>query len=153
MSATVRRRSLDLADLDAVMNEVRRLHHGGYDRAGGWDLAQVCEHLAIGIKGCMDGIPFKAPLFFRLIGPILFKPRIFRTRQLRAGYPAPPALVPADGLDASAAIHRLQDTIDRLKRHAGPLHPSPYLGALTKDEWMQFHSIHASLHLSFLIPK
>lgn len=35
----------------------------------------------------------------------------------------------------------------------GPFVNHPVLGALTKDEWTQFHCMHCAHHLSFAVPQ
>jgi hypothetical protein len=39
-------RTLSFPDLDAVVREADALRVGGYERAGQWDLAQICGHVA-----------------------------------------------------------------------------------------------------------
>ena len=38
-------RQLTFKDVSEVLAEVDRLHRGGYEKLGQWDLAQVCDHL------------------------------------------------------------------------------------------------------------
>src|SRR5262249_32953389 len=52
------RRKLDLRDLAAVLNEVKRLHQHNYDKTGEWNLAQICDHLTKVINGSIDGFDF-----------------------------------------------------------------------------------------------
>ena len=40
------RRELYFSDLDEVVRDAEHLLAKGYDRAGNWNLAQVCTHLA-----------------------------------------------------------------------------------------------------------
>ena len=61
---TVARRPLKFDSLDAVVRDAENLLASGYDRAGNWDLAQVCGHLAEWLRFPMDGFP-KVPLLIR----------------------------------------------------------------------------------------
>ena len=47
---------------------------------------------------------------------------------------------------------KLKEVAERFKAHAGPIHPSPLFGAMTKDEALQLQLTHCAHHLSFLIP-
>ncbi|MCE9590174.1 MAG: DUF1569 domain-containing protein [Planctomycetes bacterium] len=146
-------RELDLRDFDGVLDEVRRLRADGYEKAGNWDLAQMCQHIAIPIRDSMDGFSFEAPLAIRVLGPLVFKKRIFSTRRLRDGIKAPREIEPPPGLDADTEIRNLEALITRFRAHTGALHPSPFLGEMDKTEWEQFNTIHASHHLRYLIPR
>lgn len=151
-----RRRELDLPDLDAVLIEARRLYEGGYEKAGKWDLTQICRHVAPIMHAYIDGMNFKVPWFIRLIGPWLIKPRLFRTRRIRAGIPLPQEVIPRPATskqDERAAVEELGAAIDRLKRHKGAFERSPFLGPLTREQVLDFHTIHTMHHLSFLIPR
>ncbi|MCC7145274.1 MAG: DUF1569 domain-containing protein [Phycisphaeraceae bacterium] len=155
-SSAPRRQPFDLPNLDAVLAEVQRLHQRGYDKAGQWDLTQICRHCAQPMHGSIDGIKLPVPWFIRLIGPRLIKPRLFRTRRIKAGIPIPQQFIPAPGTgpaDEQAAITELRAAIERLKNHSGAFQPSPFLGPLTRQEVLDFHTIHGAHHLSFLVPK
>ncbi len=147
------RRALDLPDLDAIVPEARRLMEARYEKAGQWDLSQICQHLAGAIHGSIDGGVPSASLPVRVIARFFIKDALFKSRKIRAGVPAPQAIEHFPSCDENAAIDRLAKAIDRLKQHHGPLATHPYFGKLSGDEWCQFHAIHASHHLGFLVPK
>jgi len=44
-------------------------------------------------------------------------------------------------------------SIRRFAEHPGEMQPSPLFGKMTRDQWTDLHLIHASHHLSFLLPK
>ncbi len=155
----MKRRAIDFQALDGVVSEVRQLHENGYDCVGQWNLAQTCRHLAIGVRGTMDGMGFAMPFWMKFARPVI-KWRLFRTRRIPEGIKAPPVLVPergtgdnTDRADEAAAVAELAEAVHRLAQHRGPVHPSPVTGELTYDEWIQFHCIHAAHHLSFLLPR
>ena len=152
------RRKPTFASLDDVVRDAENLLAKGYDRAGNWDLAQVCSHLAEWMSFPVQGFP-KIPLvlrpMFRLLRATVGKK--IRARVLAQGFEAGgrtmPQTVFTPGGDPKAAVTRLKESAERLKAHTGPIHPSPLFGAMTKDEALQLQLKHCEHHLSFLIPK
>ena len=74
------RRIVDLQTFDGVVAEVERLHQGGYQKTGVWDLSEILSHCGQVIEQTMDGFDFSAPWFFRLIRPLM-KSMIFKIRE------------------------------------------------------------------------
>lgn len=107
----------------------------------------------------MDGFP-RQPLPVRaLLGimKVAFGKRSFRRilteRKMPSGGPTMPQTVFAvDQADEAAAVSELLATIQRLERHAGPIHPSPLFGPMTHDECVRLQLIHCAHHLGFLEP-
>ena len=157
MAAT--RRTLKFESLDDVVRDAEHLLASGYDRAGYWDLGQAASHVAAWMSYGMDGFP-KAPWAIRAIlgvvrlavGKKLLR-KLFASGVMPTGGPTVPESVPDEGGDPAAAVATLRETVERAKAHAGPLHPSPLYGSLTKDEWVRLNLIHAAHHLSFLVPR
>jgi hypothetical protein len=150
---------LDFGDFDAVVRDAESLAAGGYDRAGGWDLAQVCLHLAEWMRFPLDGFPRPA-LPVRLMLWLLrhtmgrrIGRRILATRSMPSGRPTLRETVSAPGGDEAAAVEQLRQVVARFQAHAGPFHPSPLFGDLEREEWAQLQLIHCAHHLSFLIPR
>lgn len=159
MSAATKpdRRKLTFATLDDVVRDAESLLAKGYDRAGNWDLAQVCLHLAEWLRFPVEGFP-KLPLFLR---PVfwLFRNTIGKAKRLKysaegmpSGKPTIPQTVALPGGDATAAVAKLKETAERFTAFGGAIHPSPLFGAMTKDEALQLQLKHCEHHLSFLIP-
>ena len=153
------RRSLDFRDFDAVIRDVESLAAGGYDRAGRWDLAQVCGHLAEWMSFPLDGFP-RPPWPIRLMLGALRKTigrRALRTilerRSMRSGIATLRATVPAPGGDEAAAVERLRQVIARFRAHTGPFHASPLFGAWDREAATHVQLIHCAHHLGFLIPR
>ncbi len=152
------RRTLTFSTLDDVSRDAENLLASGYDKAGNWDLPQVCAHLSDWMRFPVDGFP-KALLPIRMmmsmvrvtmgkamLGKVLaqgFKP----------GRPTMPETVHTAGGNAAAAVEKLKETVERFKAHEGPIHPSPLFGAMTKDEAMRLQLAHCAHHLSFLVPR
>jgi hypothetical protein len=155
---TVTRRQLKFASFDDVVAEVERLQAGGYDKAGTWDLAQVCDHLAAWATYPVQGFP-KPPLpialMLRLVRATLGRGMYekYMREGMPAGKPTMPQSVAAPGGDTAAAVERLKAAYARFKAHAGDYLPSPLFGKLTRDEATALQLRHAEHHLGFLVPK
>lgn len=155
---TVARRELRFGSFDEVVGDAEHLLAAGYEKAGSWDLAQVCGHLAEWLRYPLDGFP-PAPL------PIRVMLRVVRATMGRglyekyvrdgmpAGKPTMPASIPPAGRDPSEAVAALRAAVERFTAYAGELHPSPLFGRLSKDEATKLQLTHAAHHLSFLVPR
>jgi hypothetical protein len=153
------RRELRFNDLDEVVADVHHLHQTGYQAHGKWDLSQIANHLADWMSYPMDGFP-KMPLLIRGIISLL---RVLKGKQLYrefvqaqrmpTGRPTAPATVHSPSENPSAAVERVLSTIERLRAHRGPLHPSPLFGELEYDQLVSLQLAHCAHHLSFLTPK
>jgi hypothetical protein len=147
------RRQLSFACLDEVMPEVESLL-GGYDAVGQWSLGQICKHLSLTLTLIVDRAPDNPsanspedPRFARI------RERFFRAGRFPDGVPAPIAeVLPCGDLDDRAEAEALQDALVRFQSAAGPFARHPFLGTMTKEEWIQFHRLHAAHHLGFVVP-
>lgn len=146
-------RELQLKNFGAVRDELDRLHRGGFDKLGQWDLSQVCAHLTYFIQGSLDGQPFKVPWIIRvLLGRIVLK-RILTQQKMKTGVFTPQKPLPAPGGDEAAAVANFKQLLHRLETHQGPFHDSPFFGHLTAEQWRDLHLIHCNHHLAFLRPR
>jgi Protein of unknown function (DUF1569) len=153
------RRKLTFATLSDAVADAENLLAKGYDKAGNWDLAQVCGHLSEWLRFPIDGFP-KVPLLLR---PVLALVRATIGRNLRAKVLAngfepgtrtlPRTVFVAGNSSDAAAVAKLKETVERFEAHAGPIHPSPLFGPMTKDEARALQLRHLAHHLSFLVPK
>ena len=152
------RRKLSLTGVDQIMPEVDRLLSEGYTPAGNWSLGQVCKHLCEAMKGSIEGypsLPFPNNLVLGLIRPLMgatLKKRILTLNEMKSGVRLPDKFVPNSGLDDRAEAEALRAMIRMYAAHAGPMAPHPVFGSMARNEWDHLHTIHASLHLSFLVP-
>ena len=152
------RRQLALKDLDATVADARCLLDQGYRRAGEWDLAQVCGHCVYAIRGALDGFDAKPPVYIKIMARLLgMKKKMFATRRIKAGLPAPASSVVASAQgDREAerrAVEELAAAVDRVQRHTGACQPHPVFGLLSSAEWLEFLTIHTMHHLTFLVPR
>src|SRR5262249_40035701 len=142
-----------------VVADAENLLARGYDKAGNWDLAQVCGHLAEWFRYQLDGYP-RPPLVIRPVFWLIrntvgkgMARKMMAGGRMKTGMRTIPQSVPTPGGDDAAAVARLRETIARWRAHTGPLHPSPLFGGLTREQWEKGHLIHCAHHLSFLVPK
>jgi hypothetical protein len=147
------RRPLRLPDLDAVVREAESLLASGYTRGGAWGLGQNAEHLARAIEQSMDGYPSLLPAPVRWLIRWMALGKILRHEVITRKVPAPPYMRPADGVEDRAGVERLRAAVARFNAHAGPLHPSPAFGKLTREQWREVHVWHSEHHLSHLHPR
>jgi hypothetical protein len=141
---------LECQDFAAVLIKLDRLHQGGWEKRGQWDLAQACNHLAYFIEGSLDGHPYKVPWLLKvLLGRFVLR-RILTQRKMKPGVPTPHKPLPPPGEDQAAAVARLKQALARLQAHQGELHASPFFGHLTPEQWRELHLIHCNHHLGFL---
>ena len=151
--ARPQRRPLSFANLGEVLADVERLRAGGYERAGNWDLAQTCGHLAAWMSYPMDGFPMRRlPWLIRITIGKLTRRRILKSGRMPARLWTVKESVPAPGGDESAAVERLRQTAERWGRH-GEFLPSPLFGRMDREQWTRFQCIHCAHHLSFLVPR
>jgi len=141
-----------LKDFDAVKSEIERLRAGGHVRRGNWDFAQVCDHLTYFIDASLDGAKFRVPWLIKVLFGRMALKRTLATRRIKPGSPTPHQLPPPGG-DESAAAERLTRAIERLQAHAGAFHPSPFFGAMTREQCLEMHLIHCNHHLGMLTAK
>jgi hypothetical protein len=147
------RRQLHFSSVREILDEAERLQKGNVKALGNWTPGQIYKHLSVPMTACIDGFDFKANFFFRLMGRLMKKR--FLSKTMLPGFNItgkaaekllPPPTTPEEGLEAlRKAVHRFNTETKRM--------PSPFLGEMTNDEWIQLHCRHAELHLSFLVPE
>src|SRR6478752_7612958 len=116
------RRSLEFADFGAVHDDLDRLSQRGYQKAGSWDLAQTCDHLAYFIEGSLDGHTYRVPWLFKVLFGRMVLRRILSQRRMKTGVPTPQKPLPAPGGDEAAAVARLKQVLELVRDHPGEFH-------------------------------
>jgi hypothetical protein len=146
------RRPLSFDSLDAILADAEALGAGKIRTSGNWTAAQIVQHVGKLICISVEGADFKAPWYVRLGGRLMKKPAL--TRTWPAGIKPPKQfdpLAPDDDVTWDQAIDELRTNIARAK-DVGMTHPSPLLGPLSNEQWIQLHCRHAELHFSFMHP-
>jgi len=145
-------RPLDFRTVDEVIAELDRLQSAGCSPAGNWNLAQACNHLAIFVRGSLDGFTgSRPPWFARLLAP-LFMRWMLKNRRMPEGVRIADELRPSDGLDEAHEVVELKQLLRRFETNKGPLHQSPFAGDISAETWREMHLIPCAHHLSFLHP-
>ena len=147
--------------LVSVANRAEELASSGLRQGRSWTLAQICEHLALGIENTVrddgSGDPPKRWQGLRpsqRLARSLVRRFMLITGWFPAGASAPESVQPSD--DAS-----LQDAILRLRRAAESFDAKladrsrawgvhSMLGRMNGRAWRRFHCIHAAHHFSFV---
>lgn len=143
------RRPLDFDRIDAIPADVDRLLEG-HTTAGRWTLGEICDHLARAVRVTLRGKVTGAPSTPEQDEA---RRRFFAARALPEGMSLPIAILePEPGIDPREAAESLRGALTRLAEHGDPWPNHPALGALTGDEWRQFHCIHCAHHLGFVHP-
>lgn len=146
-------RQLQFATFGDALAELDRLQTRGYTPAGNWNLGQVCDHLAFFIDGTLDGHKFRVPWIFKAVFGRWVLKRILNKKQMKRGGFTPQKPLPLRDIDEATAVAHLKNSLNRLKTNTGELHPSPFFGTLTPEQWREMHLIHCAHHLGHLIPK
>lgn len=147
-----RKRTIDLQNADEVIAEIERLRTWGYTPTKRWNLSQVCQHLTKTMEGEMSGLGFRIPwLLRRTVGTWLTR-RVLSKRTMPS-VPTLPSLQPDHReTDDDSLVDECVVSVRRCEEFDGSLRDYPFVDGLTHDQWRQFMWIHASHHLSYLVP-
>jgi hypothetical protein len=153
------RRELTFATLEEAVRDAENLLARGYERAGNWDLAQCCHHLAVLMAWPIDGFP--AMSLPRRAAALLLKRTVARrwlwkvldTGVWPTGTPTDERTFSPPSCTDAEAVAMLRQVVQRLLNHAGPFRESPLFGMVDKETLVRLHRIHTAHHLSFLVPK
>ena len=61
-------------------------------------------------------------------------------------------LAPSREENTQEIAESLRFSLGKLAEYQGGFPSHPFLGSLTREEWLQVHCIHSAHHLSFAIP-
>lgn len=153
------RRKLQFHTLHEILRDVEQLGAVTSETGesicadGNWTPAQIVEHVTFLIDGTIDGFDFTVPLLIRVLARP-FKKRIL-TKPMKPGVKLPArmnVLLPDPETTWEDAVSALRDVIARIDSGERMTQPSPLLGAMTHEDWVNLHCRHAEMHLSFMHP-
>jgi hypothetical protein len=155
--AVADRRTLAFRTAQDLSDEVERIiaaaEQSRARTTGNWSVGQIFDHLAAWMEGSLDGFDFSMPWPVRIGG------RLLKRRMLTRPFPTgvrPPGgaakLLPDAEVPLDQGAARIRAVLARIHRGEPMPHPSPLLGPLTQDEWIQLHLRHAESHLGFVHP-
>jgi hypothetical protein len=151
MPMTPGRRAIRYGNLNEIMPDVDWLLDG-HTTLGAWSLGQICRHLSTVMRRTVD-LPESTPFDPTVWAPEERKRQFFESGSFPEGIPTIPLLLPADSLSDTEEAEGFRQAIAYYMASPGPVVPHTLLGFLTRNEWDQFHCIHAAHHFSFVIPK
>lgn len=144
------RRKLHFHTMQDILDDVETLASGPVESLGKWTPAQNIDHIRRLIHIAHRGVDFKMPLPFRVIGKV-FK-GYFLKAPFRAGFKTVDIFEPPAEITMQEAVEAFRAEMAIADRPGAMSHPSPLLGTMTHEQWVQLHCRHAELHLSFLVP-
>jgi hypothetical protein len=153
------RRVLKFATLDDAVRDAEILLTRGYERAGNWDLARCCHHLAVLMGWPIDGFPpmsrprRAAAWLLKWTVAHRWLRKVLASGTWPTGIPTDERTFPPPGCTDAEAVAMLRRAVERLVLHAGPFRESPLFGMLDKETLVELHRIHSAHHLSFLVSK
>lgn len=144
-------------------DEARRLRDRGAVMGKAWSLAQVCEHLAMAVRGTVD-LPLAdaaaVEAWWMELGPLeRLKRRVMQrgllwSRRFPEGVPSPRMVVPSEAAELESAIRLLAAAAaafdEKLKRPGARWIYHPLLGPMNGRRWKRFHDLHARHHFGFM---
>ncbi len=144
------RRQLKFNSYEEMLTEVHSLAAGPCKQLGNWSLGLICQHLATGMHGSIDGLKITPPWHISLMRPLVRW--YLLNREMPSGVQlkgqAAVLLVPGD-TETAAGLSALEAAVARLARET-VRKPSPLLGAMNAAQWDRLHLNHAAMHLSFI---
>lgn len=151
----IARRPLDFRSYDDLLADVARLRERGYDRAGTWELPQMLVHLARTMDVVSDPSSKRMPRPLQWAARRFALPWMLKRRGMPARAPMPKLLRPTSPTPPSIdeAMAALEAAISRARALPGATIAHPALGTIALDDWHQLQLIHASHHLSHLVPR
>jgi len=150
------RRTLRFGRMEDLLREVEALDAcqrggGAIVTTGKWTPAQNVWHINAFIVASLDGFPFRAPWWLRLLGKLIKSGAL--NKPLRSGIKAPKSMhlmMPPAEVKWDDAVASLRKSMARLAKGEKMRVPSPLFGELAHEEWIQLHCRHAEMHFGFM---
>ena len=152
-------RKLSFDSLDSAILDAEQLLGSGYEKAGNWNLVQVCGHLESWLSYPMDGFPkMDVPADATSDPEAAEAGKAMLQNILENGFPVglpttPDTIPQADSASEQAALDRLREVVQRFNTFDGDIADSPFFGVMDKEATSGLQIRHFEHHLGFLIPK
>jgi hypothetical protein len=157
-TTSVPRRHLFFKCLGCLRGELDRIeaaHRAGtLTTTGNWTPGENLDHCAIPLEEGLDGTSkkgsFMARLFGRMVKSIILKPK---RDAMRPGFnvgKSNPQLMPRPGVTYEQGMARIRRALARIEAGERMTKPSPWLGAMTHEEWVRLNLNHTAMHFGFL---
>lgn len=143
-------------ELKADLNKIESAHNDGtLSTNGGWSVGQNLAHCATFIKSSYDGFDMKAPWFIRIPCTLLLKPIATKpTSQMKPGIKLPEKakeLLPEDEVSVEQGLSMMREQLARIESGQQMTAPSPLLGKLSHEQWVNLHLNHCRMHFGYLV--
>ncbi|NRA58278.1 MAG: DUF1569 domain-containing protein [Phycisphaerales bacterium] len=143
------RRELRFETMQDILADAESIAAGPATTLGNWTAAQNIEHVRLLVHMSRVGADFMMPWPVRVLG------RLLKTRFLRSSFK--PGLKTADVFQPPAeitmdeAIAAFRTEIGLASEAGAMSEPSPFLGKMTHEEWVQLHCRHAEHHFGYVV--
>ena len=158
---TVGRWRVGRGSLASVAKRAEELAAAGFRQGRSWTLAQICEHLTLGIENTVrdDGTGGAPTRWRRLntaqrLGRSLVRRFMLITGWFPQGVSAPESVQPSGDVALQEALTRLRRAAESFdakftdRSRGWGVHSM--LGPMSGPAWRRFHCMHAAHHFSFL---
>lgn len=144
-------RQVKLNSFEDLLAELEKIEKARELKTSGvWSVYQLLEHMSENLYGSLHGFSRHQPKIVRMtIGKFVLR-KILKSGVMRSGYPNPHTPKTREEGDILSSIQKLRSIIEEFQNHRGNFAMHPIFDKLTKEQWMQLHLIHFSMHLSFL---
>lgn len=148
------RREVTYASLLEVLEDLESLLDRPVASAGAWTPAQNIEHVRRLIAISRGAEDLRMPLPIRLLRPVLgrFLKGWMLGSRMRGGFRTVDPLVPPADLTLDDALGAFRGEVALASRAGAMSAASPFLGAMTHEEWERLHCRHAELHFGNIVP-
>lgn len=155
MPQTADRRTITTRTVADIKAEAQRLKEApSLSAVGTWSAGQNMQHLAKTMRASLDEFPFTLALPLRIMGKLMKKK--FLSKPFKSGFKLrgdSMKLLPDDNVPTDQGADELIAECDRILGGAAYISRSPFLGAMSTDDWNRLHTLHADLHLSHILPE
>lgn len=156
MANIERARMLTFESLDDVLAEALRVaERPDAPTRGKWTAAENVWHVARYVQASVEGYPFKSPLLFKLLGPLL-KSGMIR-KAMKSGFNTPASvkkhMEPGGSEVGEITMDRAMATLEEWTQKAGDqgfIPTNPVFGKMTREQWVALHCRHAEMHLGLI---
>jgi hypothetical protein len=151
--ATPYRADLRFDSYDQLLADVQSLHATGWEKAGQWSLAMICDHLTRWTNGMLgEGLPH-IPGPFQWIARSVIGRMVRKQKYPSLPFHAPKNLKPAADSSEPTSIAELTAAIARLQQLTGPNVETHPFGPIPANDVRGMTLLHAAHHLAFLRPR
>lgn len=149
-------RTLRFDSLDEVLAEARKIaEQPDAPTRGRWSASENIWHVARYLQASVEGYPFKVPILFKVIGPLM-KNRM-TTKTMSPGYNSPKAIASEmEPQNIDPGLTQMDPAVALLDEWVGQANAqgfiprNPAFGKMNTRQWVALHCRHAELHFGLI---